>query len=107
MSKVDIQLRGKTFSIACAEGQEDHLIGLGEKLNARLEELEATIGDVGDLRLLVAAGLSLVDEIETAGPSSDADLDNRITLVERSAAAALNDAADRISQIARRVEQAC
>lgn len=107
MSKADIIIRGKTYSIACAEGQEERLEELGRKLNARLSALEDTIGDVGDMRLLVAAGLSLVDELESSTGSSDVeDLDNRITLVERTAAMALSEAAARINKIADRVEEA-
>ena len=108
MSKADIVIRGKTYSIACAEGQEPRLMALGEKLNARLQELEATIGDVGDTRLLVAAGLSLIDELGSDSSSSADmdDLDNRITLVERTAASALSEAAARINKIADRVDQA-
>lgn len=109
MSKADIEIRGKTFSIACAEGQEERLEALGAKLNARLQELADTIGDVGDMRLLVAAGMSLIDEIEAARPQPEsdlADLQNRITLVERTAAAALSEAAARINTIADRVDRA-
>lgn len=110
MSKAEIEIRGKTFSIACAEGQEERLEALGQKLNARLQELADTIGDVGETRLLVAAGMSLIDELESARPQSAdpdlADLQNRITLVERTAAAALSEAASRINTIADRVDRA-
>lgn len=110
MVKADIELRGKTFSIACAEGQEARLEALGRKLNARLQDLADTIGDVGDTRLLVAAGISLLDELETIQPAQGegdlADLQNRITLVERTAAAALSEAASRINTIADRVDRA-
>lgn len=110
MSKADIVIRGKTISIACAEGQEAHLQELGRRFNARIQALEETIGDVGDLRLLVAAGLSLVDELDEAKqqsvPSEEvSDLDNRITLIERTAAAALSDAANRINRIAEQIEE--
>ena len=108
MSKADIIIRGRTFTIACAKGQEARLQALGETLNARIKALEETIGDVGDMRLLVAAGLSLVDDLESAKQKTTdpdiADLDNRITLVERTAAAALSEAAQRINSIASRVE---
>ncbi|MAP96343.1 MAG: cell division protein ZapA [Ponticaulis sp.] len=110
MSKAEIEIRGKTYSISCAEGQEARLEALGRKLNERLSALQDTIGDVGDSRLLVAAGLSLIDELEDAtqtGPRGEvADLDNRITLVERTAAAALSEAAHRITIIADRIERA-
>ena len=108
MSKAEILLRGKTFSIACAEGQEARLEDLGRKLNERLMEMEETIGDVGDTRLLVAAGLSLINDMEVSSPAPDsaemADLDNRITLVERTAATALSEAASRINSISDRIE---
>lgn len=110
MSKADIVLLGKTFSIACAEGQEPHLLKLADQLNTRLEALKDTIGDIGDTRLLIAAGLSLVDDLNeqatTAGSNDSGDLENRITLIERSSATALNDAATRITAIAERIEKA-
>ena len=60
------------------------------------------------MRLLVAAGLSLIDDLESLqekAPEADLnDLENRITLVERTAAAALSEAAQRINAIASRVE---
>ena len=74
MSKAEIVLRGKTFSIACAEGQEARLEELGRKLNERLVEMEETIGDVGDTRLLVAAGLSLINLLEEIMFNSDYNL---------------------------------
>lgn len=111
MSKAEISIRGKTISIACAEGQEARIESLGRRFDDRLKALEAAIGDVGDVRLLVAAGLSLLDELDDARsgqvPTTDViDLDNRITLIERTAAAALSDAAQRINRIATRVNEA-
>ena len=110
MSKADITVRGKTISIACAEGQEAHIQNLGSRFDERLKALESAIGDVGDMRLLVAAGLSLIDELDDArnkGADADvSDLDNRITLIERTAASALSDAASRITRIAERIEEA-
>lgn len=111
MSKADILIRGKTISIACAEGQEAHIEELGRRFDARLQALEETVGDIGDMRLLVAAGLSLIDELDEVSSQSPAkaevnDLDNRITLIERTAASALADAAIRIHRIADRIEEA-
>ena len=110
MSKADISIRGKTISIACAEGQEERIQSLGKRFDERIKALEEAIGDVGDMRLLVAAGLSLLDELDevrNGSPNSAevVDLDNRITLIERTAAAALSDAATRINRIALRVEE--
>ncbi len=111
MSKADIIIRGKTISIACAEGQEGQLEELGRRFNDRLTALEDTIGDVGDMRLMVAAGISLIDELDEvktrAGIDTEvADLDNRISLIERTAASALSDAAMRINKIAERIDEA-
>ncbi len=110
MSKAEISILGKTISIACAEGQEARIQNLGERFDERIGALKEAIGDVGDVRLLVAAGLSLLDELDDvkSGSSLNAevvDLDNRISLIERTAAAALSDAALRINKIATRVEE--
>ena len=52
--------------------------------------------------------LDELDEVSNGSPNSAevVDLDNRITLIERTAAAALSDAATRINRIALRVEEA-
>ncbi len=79
MAKADITLRGRTFSIACAPGQEMRVQRLGEQLDSRVGQISAAVGDIGDERLLLITALSLLDELDSArrGVSSRPETDAR------------------------------
>lgn len=64
MAKASLDINGRKYVLGCDDGEEDHLIRLGEKLNARITELANQFGQIGDLRLLVMAGITLTDENE-------------------------------------------
>ena len=108
--KVEIEILGRCYTLSCAPGEEDRLQELGARFQARTQEIQDTVGDLGELRLLVAAGLSFIDELDAARGAGavdrEEDIENRLIHLEWTAAAALNDAASRISEIASRVEKA-
>ena len=66
MAKADISLRGRSFSIACAPGQEQRVQKLAEQLDARVGQIASAVGDIGDERLLLITALSLLDELDSA-----------------------------------------
>lgn len=98
MSKADIDVNGKRYSVACAPGQEDRLSKLGKKLDSRVRHIAGAVGNIGEERLLLVAALALLDELGGAAPAPDE--------VESKAAAALADAAARIDAIASRLDAA-
>lgn len=63
MAQVDITVNGRSYSVACDDGQEDHLHKLGAYLDKRVGELAASMGQLGDARLLLMAGLLVSDEL--------------------------------------------
>ena len=63
MSDVTIEINGRAYQIACEDGQEDHLQRLAEFLEKRLQDVASTVGEVGQERLLVMAGLLIADEL--------------------------------------------
>lgn len=63
MSQVSIAINGRDYTIACDDGQEDHLTRLSDYLNNRIGEIIADVGQVGDARLLVMLGLLIADEL--------------------------------------------
>ena len=63
MGQVDITINGRTYQIACDDGQEEHLTELGEYVDKRVKELVAAVGQVGDSRLLVMVSLLIADEL--------------------------------------------
>ena len=79
MAKADISLRGRSFSIACAPGQEQRVQKLAEQLDARVDQIASAVGDIGDERLLLITALSLLDELDSArrGVSARPETDAR------------------------------
>ncbi|WP_294643182.1 cell division protein ZapA [uncultured Aureimonas sp.] len=66
MPQIAVTIDGKTYRMACAEGEEEHLLGLGAGLDARVSQLRGSFGEIGDLRLMVMAALMVADELDEA-----------------------------------------
>ncbi|MBA3068994.1 MAG: cell division protein ZapA [Hyphomonas sp.] len=82
MAKADITLRGRTFSIACAPGQEMRVQRLAEQLDARVGQISQAVGDIGDERLLLITALALLDELDSARRGVPARPDTEARAVE-------------------------
>ena len=66
MPEVNVEINGRKYRMACEEGQQKHLIGLAERFNAQVEGLKGAVGEIGDNRLTVMAGIAVVDELAEA-----------------------------------------
>ena len=64
MAKVNITVNGRRYALGCDDGEEERLLVLGQKLDNRVKELANQFGQIGDLRLLVMAGITMMDELE-------------------------------------------
>ncbi len=62
MAQVPITIAGRTYRMACGEGEEAHLEGLAAELEGRISELRSAFGEIGDQRLIVMAALAFADE---------------------------------------------
>jgi cell division protein ZapA len=62
VAQVNITIAGKTYRMACDDGQEQHLESLGERLNDIIEQLRARFGEIGDQRLTVMAAITMADQ---------------------------------------------
>ncbi len=116
MPSVSVMINGKAYRMACDEGQEQHLLGLGERLNEAIDDLRAAFGEIGDQRLIVMAAITMADRAaESARRLAEAksqlsELRNeaskspaRERQVEEEVARAVNEAAERVTEIARRL----
>jgi cell division protein ZapA len=66
MSNVTLSIGGRSYTVACAEGEESHVLGLGSLIDSKL----ATMGDMSgqaETRMLLFAALLLADELHEAG----------------------------------------
>jgi cell division protein ZapA len=116
MAQVSVTISGKTYRMACDDGEEPRLVALAERLNRSVEQLRARFGDIGDHRLTVMAAITIADqqsdtetrlraaEAEIAAlEDAHADLVNRQASVEADVAASLASVAQRLEEIAARI----
>lgn len=63
MARVSITVNGYTYDIACADGEEQHILDLAGAVDSKVAELVKAIGQAGEARLLAMAGLLMADEL--------------------------------------------
>ncbi len=63
MPSVSVTINGKSYRMACDEGQEAHLQELAASFNQYVEHLKNSFGEIGDQRLTVMAGVMVTDEL--------------------------------------------
>src|SRR5271168_453141 len=62
MPLVNVMVNGRAYTIACDDGEEDHLRDLAGIVDAKAREVLSSVGQVGDSRLLLMAALLIADE---------------------------------------------
>ncbi len=63
MAQVNVTIDGKTYRMACDEGQEQHLEMLASRFDRYVGHLKEGFGEIGDNRLTVMAGIMVMDEL--------------------------------------------
>lgn len=66
MAVVDVVVNGRTYQVACDDGQESHLVDLARYIDSKVADLAKTMGQVGDARLILMASLLIADELSEA-----------------------------------------
>jgi cell division protein ZapA len=117
MGKVSLNINGRAYGLGCEDGEEARLTRLGEKLDQRVQQMADQFGQIGDLRLLVMAGITLLDEMEDPESSVEAQVNRKLSSMkaqlsdevsarqstEAAAADNLMNAAKRIERLAKRL----
>jgi cell division protein ZapA len=62
MSNVTLHIGGRTYAVACAAGEEDHVSGLGKLIDDKLHSM-GNIASQSETRQLLFAALLLADEV--------------------------------------------
>jgi cell division protein ZapA len=110
MPEVNVEIDGKKFRMACEEGQEQHLLTLAERFNRTVIGLKGSFGEIGDNRLVVMAGIAVLDELAEAEDriaalkQDIADLTNAGEALSTEAEELEQKFARRLSEAARKVE---
>ena len=90
MTQVSVTIAGRSYRMACEEGEEARLEALARDYDAKIAEMRQAFGEIGDMRLHVMAALTFADELSA--------LRERITALEAEQARAGLTSAQRLAQ---------
>ena len=65
-STVTVRINGQPYQMGCDVGQESHIEEMGRNVDAIVQQLVGSVGQIGDARLLAMAGLILADQVQSA-----------------------------------------
>ncbi len=118
MAQVAVTINGRTYRMACDDGEEERLIGLGKRFDSCINQLRSSFGEIGDQRLTVMAGVMVIDQLselerKTQGLAAElaalkaenARLAASESELEADIAARLDAAAERISALTDTLER--
>lgn len=118
MPEVNVEIDGKKYRMACEEGQEAHLMELADRFSRTVIGLKGSFGEIGDNRLVVMAGIAVMDELAEAENRIEAlkkdiadltaaghELSSEAEELEQKFARRLNDAARKIEAIAQAIDE--
>jgi cell division protein ZapA len=110
VAQVNVSIAGKTYRMACEDGQEEHLGQLAERLNGMIEKFRGLFGEIGDQRLTVMAAIAMADQVDES-QQRIARLEADLAALEEARAAVLAHTgqieagvAETIDQVAARIE---
>ena len=91
MAQVNIEIAGRSYQLACRDGEEGHLLALGRIVDAKASDAVRAMGPMTESRQLLVTALLLADSV-TDPQAASAETDN-------------GWAADAIERLAARIEK--
>lgn len=72
MAEVTLEIGGRSYAVACRDGEEAHLIGLGKLVDAKAQDAGRAMGAMTENRHLLVTALLLADTLKEAPASPSA-----------------------------------
>ncbi len=63
MAQISLTVHGRSYQVTCDDGQESHLLQLAAHIDGKMAELEGSVGQLGEQRLLFMTCLLIADEL--------------------------------------------
>jgi len=64
MAEVTLEIGGRSYAVACRDGEEAHLIGLGRLVDAKAQDAGRAMGAMTENRHLLVTALLLADTLK-------------------------------------------
>ena len=66
MASVDVEIGDRKYSVACRDGEEDHVRSVAAIVDRKARDAADALGNMGEARQLLFAALMLADELKEA-----------------------------------------
>ena len=97
MAMVEIEVASRRYSIACRDGEEEHLKDVAALVDSKARDAAQALGGLSEARLLLYASLLLADELHETRAAAPGSGDERT-------AEAIDRVAERLERLAERLE---
>jgi cell division protein ZapA len=108
MASLEVEIGTRRYSVACRDGEEEHLRSVAALVDKKARDAETALGNMGEARQLLFAALLLADELKEAhsGTAAPAAPEPQPAQADPGVADALERLAARMEMLAHRLEQA-
>ena len=108
LALVEITINDRGYQVVCEDGKEEYLSQLGLQIDERVQSLVASIGQVGESRLLAMVSLVLADELQSAlgdigELKSSTHVKPSVQGVEEKLVSVIDGAVERIENVSRQL----
>jgi cell division protein ZapA len=106
MPLVNVMVNARAYTIACDDGEEEHLKMLASHVDQKVKELLGSVGQVSDQRLLLMAALLIADDNHDLAERLDAQARQTGELAQSEAEASQSgiDACEVLESAAKKLE---
>jgi cell division protein ZapA len=109
MASVEVEIAARKYSVACRDGEEEHLRSVAAIVDSKAQEAASALGSLSEARQLLFASLLLADELKEhrAGqsPAPQPEHTPAPAEIEPALADALERLAGRIEGLAEQLER--
>jgi cell division protein ZapA len=106
MANIDVDIAGRRYSVACRDGEEDHLRSLAALVDRRANDATSALGGLTEARQLLFAALLIADDLKEARAGGGGGAaDPSPGAPDPAVAEALERLASRVENLADRLEQ--
>jgi cell division protein ZapA len=102
MASVEVEIAARKYSVACRDGEEEHLRSVAALVDSKAQDAAAALGSLSEARQLLFASLLLADELKEhrSGQAAPAAAEPDAAVAE-----ALERLAERVESLAEQLER--
>lgn len=104
MAQVILKINGYSYTVGCADGQEERLTAMAQEVESRIDDIKKLGMQSGEGQLLALAGVMLADEVDDLRAEIEA-LKAAAAGPAKAAKKASGESAKKMAKLAARAEQ--